>query len=269
MLILQSRQAIEVDVQALMRGDQRNTNREGHPPAVFQELLDSDIPPEEKSMNRLIDEGITFVGAGSVTTSHVLSTITYHVLANQEILKTLRREIQEIKSDDPNLSAQALLVQLEQLPYLTATIKEGLRLAHGIIRRLERVAPDTTKLQGWTIPPGTVIGMSASMMHINPAFFPDPQEFRPERWLRSDAGLTGLASLKMHFMPFGRGSRICLGMHLAYAELYLTLEAVFRRFELQLFETTRADVDVAHDFVAGTPRVDSKGVRVRVHKRGE
>lgn len=252
-----------------MRGDRKGTKETGHPPAIFQQLLDSDIPAQEKSMNRLVDEGITFIGAGSVTTAHVLSTITYHVLANPEIFDTMQRELQNIKSDDPEPSAQVLLVQLEQLPYLTAIITEGLRLAHGIVRRAERVAPGPTKLQEWVIPPGTVISMSAYMIHMNPIIFPNPQEFQPERWLASDAEPAGTASSKRHFMPFGKGSRICLGMNLAYAELYLTLEAVFRRFELKLFETTRADIDVAHDFVAGTPRVDSKGVRVLVRKRGD
>lgn len=251
-----------------MNGDRKSSKKAGHPPAILQELYDSDIPAEERSMNRLIDEGITFIGAGTITTAHVLSTITYHVLANQEIFETLQRELQETESDHLNLSAQTLLVRLEQLPYLTATITEGLRLAHGIMHRAERVAPVPTKVQDWTIPPGTVIGMSASLIHINPTIFPAPQEFRPERWLPSDAEPTGPGPLKRHFMPFGKGSRICLGMNLAYAELYLTLEALFRKFELQLFETTRADIDVAHDFVAGTPRVGSKGVRVLVHKRG-
>lgn len=69
-------------------------------------------------------------------------------------------------------------------------------------------------------------------------------------------------------MPYGKGSRICIGMNLAYAELNLTLEAVIGKSEFQLFNTTRADIDVAHDFVVGTPRVDSKGVRVLVRKRG-
>lgn len=253
-----------------MHGDGKNMKKAGHPPTIFQELLDSDIPAEEKSITRLIDEGITLIGAGTVTSAHVLSTITYHVLANREIFETLRGELQKFKKDDPDLTAQTLLVRLEQLPYLTATITEGLRLAHGIMHRSERVAPGRSlKFQDWTIPPETVVGMSASLIHINPTLFPAPQEFRPERWLRRDAETTGPGSLKRYFMPFGKGSRICLGMNLAYAELYLTLEAVFRRFNLQLFDTTRADIDVAHDFVAGTPRVDSKGVRVLVHKKGD
>lgn len=97
-----------MDVQALMRGDRRSTKKAGHPPATFQELLDSDIPVEEKSMKRLIDEGITFMGAESGTTAHVLSTLTYHVLADHEILKALQRELRQsnlmIRKYPPNVS---------------------------------------------------------------------------------------------------------------------------------------------------------------------
>ena len=118
---------------------------------------------------------------------------------------------------------------------------------------------------------------------MNPTFFPEPEEFRPERWLqqsptgavkeeegRQDTATGGAGreekktDLDRFLIPFGRGSRICLGMNLAYAELYLTLAVVFRRFELRLFETGREDVDIAHDFLAAGVKLDSKGVRVIV-----
>ena len=51
---------------------------------------------------------------------------------------------------------------------------------------------------------------------------------------------------------------------MAYAELYLTIARVFRRFELELFETTIEDIKMKHDFFAPVPRLDSKGVRIRV-----
>ena len=51
---------------------------------------------------------------------------------------------------------------------------------------------------------------------------------------------------------------------LATAELYLTLAAVFRQFDMELYETTREDVDIVHGFFASSPRLDSKGVRVLV-----
>ena len=57
---------------------------------------------------------------------------------------------------------------------------------------------------------------------------------------------------------------MCLGIHLAYAELYLTLAHVFRRYDLELFGTGRDDVDAKHDFMVPSPKLDSKGLRVVV-----
>jgi cytochrome P450 len=65
-------------------------------------------------------------------------------------------------------------------------------------------------------------------------------------------------------VDFSRGTRSCLGVYLAQAGIYLTLAAVFRRFDFELFQTDRSDVDVAHDFFTPSPKLDSKGPRVLV-----
>ena len=68
-------------------------------------------------------------------------------------------------------------------------------------------------------------------------------------------------------MSFSKGSRQCAGLNLAYAELYLGLAAVFApgRFEWELYETGREDVELRHDFLNTSPRLDSKGIRVVVN----
>lgn len=63
-----------------------------------------------------------------------------------------------------------------------------------------------------------------------------------------------------------KGTRQCLGINLAYAELYLVLAAVFRRFELELWETSIEDVKMARDIFIPAARVGSGGVRVLVKK---
>lgn len=207
----------------------------------------------------MADEGIAILGAGTVTTSHNLVTTVYHILANLDILQAIEKEIDGVISKE--ISAQALLARLEQLPYLTASIKEGLRISNVSSHRNIRIGVNRSlKFGEWIIPPGVSCGMTPLMTHMDADIFPDPQEFRPERWFGND-------SLKRFFVPFGRGTRSCLGMNLAFAQTYLTLAALFHRFELRFFETTRADVDVVHDFIGGFPRSDSKGVRVTVHRK--
>jgi cytochrome P450 len=108
---------------------------------------------------------------------------------------------------------------LEQLPYLSAVLLEAIRLSYGVATRLPRIAPDETliyegkfgdKPVQHIIPPGTAIGMSSVLMHANQDIFPDPDEFRPERWLMENG--TRRKELEGYLFSFGKGTRQCLGM---------------------------------------------------------
>jgi hypothetical protein len=102
--------------------------------------------------------------------------------------------------------------------------------------------------------------------------FPRPREFIPERWI-TDALPSGFPpphEARKHFVPFSRGTRACVGMNLAYAELYLTIGTLLKpmeaggSFEMELFETTGRDFEVAFDWFNPCPPLDSKGLRVKV-----
>lgn len=118
------------------------------------------------------------------------------------------------------------------------------------------------------------MSMTSIFMHMNPEIFPRPREFEPERWLDSPSGspsADGSASkqhqLSNYLVNFSKGTRGCLGQHLASAEIHLTLAAIFsgKRFDLQLYQTTREDVDVEHDFFNPQPKRGAVGVRVFVN----
>ncbi len=99
-------------------------------------------------------------------------------------------------------------------------------------------------------------------MHTNENVFPDPWAFTPERWLR-----LGHKELQRYLIFFGKGSRRCIATNLAHAEIFLTLAATIRRFNLKLFETDVQDVEYRHDFVVLRPNLNTKGVRVVVEER--
>ena len=153
------------------------------------------------------------------------------------------------------------LQDLEKLPYLTATIQEGLRMTHPVTHRSSRVFPEKTLIyDGRRIPPGTVIHMTGLLIHENEDVFPDPRIFKPERWLGEDQ-----QQLQRHLVSFSRGSRSCLGINLAWAELYLILANVFRRFDFDVSEVIRErDVDVARDAIMAAQSPESKGILVKV-----
>jgi cytochrome P450 len=115
------------------------------------------------------------------------------------------------------------------------------------------------QFKGYTIPRGTIVSMSTYLQHRNSTIFPDPETFDPGRLLAPNS-----AKLEKYLVNFSKGTRGCLGIGLAKTEIYATLAALFRRFDLELYQTDRSDVDMAHDFFVPHTRLDSKGIRVLV-----
>ncbi|KAL1650733.1 hypothetical protein SLS58_000851 [Diplodia intermedia] len=253
--LIEFQKGIEEQLLPIMEGRSAESKTSTKQPTIFHELLRSNLPDSEKQLQRLIDEGQTIVGAGSVTTAHYLSVTSYHIIANPQVLQKLQEELQPLMA---NRSTLPSLRHLEQLPYLKAVINEGYRISYGITARLTRVSPDSPlEYNDWLIPAGTPVGMTSVLIHENEKLFPEPKVFRPERWLQP-----GAQRLEKYLVTFNKGSRACLGMNLARAEIPLTLAAVFGgRFGLELFETDRSDVDLKHDFFNPSPKLDSKGLR--------
>lgn len=226
---------------------------------IFHEIVESDIPEEEKRIQRLADEADVVMAAGTGTTAETLAVMCFHILNDPDILERLTKEIQPVTQN-----GQLRWQDLEQLPYLTAVIKEGLRICPGVTARLPRVQPDNAiKYKDWTIPPGTAVSMSAWEVHQDATIFPSPKTFNPDRWLQSG---TERVEMERYLVSFSKGTRQCLGIELAKAEMYLTLAALFGAHDvkIELFETTARDVQVVGDIFNPDFPKESKGVRVVV-----
>lgn len=239
--------------------------------SVYDSVLDSKVlPPEEKGLRRLQEEGALLVLAGTDSPAKSLSVIFYHLLANPEIMKKLRTELDTVATPNPTWT------ELERLPYLSAVIEEGNRLSFGVTARMARISQvadvyvpsqyANPKLQvsssseqrnKWAIPAGTPVSISTLSAHTNTSVFPDPFAFNPDRWL-------GNSSLKSYQMAFSRGGRKCLGIELANAELYLVIATLVKNFEkLDLYETDENVVSFVGDFQVSMPK-DPRGLRVLV-----
>ncbi len=230
---------------------------------IFHTLLQSDLPEHQKSLTRISDEAFVLTIAGTESTANVLTILTYHLLKNPEILSELRKELDAAIPDPKVISKWQ---DLEKLEYLNAVVKEALRISAIVTIRIAQTAPDESlTFRGWTIAPGTPIAMNVHSILRDPSVFDNPEQFNPERWLRPT---DSEQRLERFLVPFSRGSRACLGLNLAYAELYLTTAAIFRRFDLKLVSDTeqKRDVDVVRDCFVGLPSKESKGVRVHVIK---
>ena len=190
--------------------DMRKGVNEGHKYAkhitIFQELLNSDLPEEEKSDARLGDEAQLIVAAGLITTSWALSVASFHIINNPYIYRKLLKELKGAVSVRSTLDGH----KLEQLPYLNGCVHEGVRLAHGISTRSPRLAPDMELKYGeWVVPKNTPVSMTAVDILMNESIFPDPKIFKPERWI-------GRPDLDRYFCPLWqrftslRGYQECL-----------------------------------------------------------
>ncbi|QLI70047.1 Cytochrome P450 monooxygenase sdnE [Metarhizium brunneum] len=236
---------------------------------VFRELLGSKLPPEEKTPARLSAEAQVLVSAGSETTAKALTVACFKLLTHPAVLARLRDEL-ETALPSFGLEPGLRLDQVQRLPYLTGVVKESLRLSYGVVGRLQRIWPDEEIVfREWIIPRGTPVSMTSYDVHHDEAVFPDSFAFRPERWA-DDPGLD------RYLVSFGKGSRHCVGMNLAMAELYLTLAKVFRLFgsgrvrrpgdigQLVLFETDESDIRMTGEVLVPFVKPDSRGVRVVV-----
>jgi cytochrome P450 len=146
-------------------------------------LLQSELDEQEKKPERLPDEGVTVISAGTETTSWALAVITFHLLSRPEILARLRTEFSTVVDDPRHLPAWTVL---EKLPYLGVVIQEGLRLSYCVSSRSARTSTqeDLVYRGEWNKKPmelvlfrASAICMSAAITHHDESIFPDSHSF--------------------------------------------------------------------------------------------
>lgn len=146
----------------------------------------------------------------------------YNLANSRRVQEKLQNQIEEtIGSDWCTYDA------LQKLPYVKAIVKESLRL-YPVVPINARVMTEDTVLNGYLIPKDTCILFNVYTMGRDEKYFSNPDEFIPERWLRDEvkdwSPFTAL--------PFGFGSRSCVGRRIAEQELYLALVRMAQKFWL-------------------------------------
>ncbi|OQE13535.1 hypothetical protein PENFLA_c046G02007 [Penicillium flavigenum] len=228
--------------------------------AVKELISDS----RQLSIDDLTAEAVVLLFAGGEATAISVIVGTFHLLSDPKRLHILKQELLSAMPDGRILT----LSELEKLPYLRGVVKEALRFTQGAPGRLPRVVPsDGATLCGEFIPGQTIVSSSHYVYHFDSHIFDDPFAFKPERWLDE----TDSQRLDKHMLSFSRGSRGCIGINLAYAELYLIFAHVLRKFDLSLDGTTMDDMTL-RDYYApmakGHLKVRVYGYDKRVHIDG-
>ncbi|XP_030493605.2 cytochrome P450 CYP73A100 [Cannabis sativa] len=124
---------------------------------------------------------------------------------------------------------------LNQLPYLQATVKETLRLHTPIPLLVPHMNLEEAKLGGFTIPRESKVVVNAWWLANNPEWWKNPEEFRPERFLEEEGSIEAVAAGKVdfRFLPFGVGRRSCPGIILALPILASVIAKLVSSFEMK------------------------------------
>ncbi|KAB8231208.1 cytochrome P450 [Aspergillus alliaceus] len=240
-----------------------HSDANGKHTTIYDQLNDPRIPAEERTLQRLQDEGLLLLAAGTETTARGLAVACFHIASDDRVRARLRDELRAVL---PKPDSHVTWAELERLPYLTnnppqtGTVNEALRLGAFVTLRSPRIAPNETLVyKDYAIPPGVSntassisrLSSSSYFGHKNPTIFPEPEKFSPERWILPEQTHKHLSK---YLTSFSHGSRMCLGLHLAYLELYLTIAYFVRRFDLELIDTTAEDMKIVQDMGLGYTR---------------
>ncbi|MBU8536699.1 cytochrome P450 [Falsiroseomonas tokyonensis] len=169
----------------------------------------------------LIDNLITTIVAGHET-SAVSLTWAIHWLHSTP--HALARLLEELAPLGPDPAPEAL----GKLTYLDAVVREVLRLWPAVTD-VNRVLAKPMTLGGYEIPPGITVAAASAILHYDPAIFPEPEVFRPERFLERSYA-------PWEYFPFGGGERMCPGAQFSMFELKVLLGTLLARCRFSLLQ---------------------------------
>ena len=171
---------------------------------VLSQLItaDPDVPDAE-----LRDHMMTLLLAGHETTATALAWSLLELAHHPSVQRAAHKAADE--GDDE---------------YLTAVVKEAMRLRPVIFTVARRIT-EPVELGGYRLAKGTIVAPSIGLVQHNPAYYPQPERFRPERFL-------GKGPESGTWIPFGGGVRRCIGAGFSLQEAAAVRKAVLRRYEL-------------------------------------
>ncbi|MGH3984352.1 MAG: cytochrome P450 [Pseudonocardiaceae bacterium] len=227
-------QALLADEITLCRADPRLAQRSD---ALAMLVRSVDSAGQPMADDELVDQLVTLLLAGHDTTATALSWAFERLVRDPALLDRTARAA--VDSDDA---------------WLDAVCKETLRV-RPVIFEFARKLTAPIQLGGYHIPAGAILAPSINLVHHSSRHYPDPEVFRPQRFLdeRADPAV---------WLPFGGGVRRCLGATFAQVEMRTVLREVLRRVEL--CSTTAPDEPVKPRHVTMVPRL---GAMVTVRRR--
>ena len=186
--------------------------------------------------------------AGTDTIAITVEWTMAELLRHPAVMSKVRGELRDALGSKPHPDES----DIDRLPYLRAVVMESLRLHPPSPLLMPHLAmADGAEVGGFAVPSGTKVIVNLWAVMRDPAVWPDPEAFVPERFVGAgDADFRGKDRLE--FMPFGAGRRACPGTPMATRVVPLLLASMLHAFEWRLPEGTSAEeLDVSERFTTG------------------
>ncbi|KAF9093840.1 hypothetical protein BGX29_009785 [Mortierella sp. GBA35] len=183
-------------------------------------------------------EALVFLIAGSETSSTAITNTLMYLVKNTKALKRLREELDQATASNPP-GALPTYDQVRKLTYLTACINESMRLRPVAATGLPREVTEDTIMGGHTVPKGTIVLAQISQLHWNADYFPEPNNFSPERWIPEESPFPPIQDFT--FYPFSAGTRNCVGKNFAMMEMRLILATILTTYDIGYVPRQRED----------------------------
>ncbi|KAK9820625.1 hypothetical protein WJX72_012453 [[Myrmecia] bisecta] len=167
----------------------------------------------------------TLILAGHETTANTLTFTIFLVARHPDVERKLLAEIDAFGDRQPGLEDLD-----KHFPYAEAVIKESMRMYPAVVQT-GRTAEEDSMVGGRLIPKGTWVHFAIYSIHHNPAYWPQPAVFRPERFLCQAECANRHPNA---FLPFGLGPRMCIGWRMADQEARIALIRLYQRFVFRL-----------------------------------
>lgn len=195
----------------------------------FSSLMeDKNGYPNNLEWGEIVAEVGAIINAGADTTSIALTNVLELLLHNRQYLHALREEVGSVLDEDEVIAPYD---KVKSLPFLRACLDEGLRISPPTSAGLpRRTPPEGADILGQWIPGDTSVSMTIYAAHRDPDIFPEPEEYRPERWMDPEAR----KRMEPYFIPFSAGGRSCLGRNITYLEQMVVLASMVKRYEFAL-----------------------------------
>ncbi|XP_042196880.1 cytochrome P450 3A8-like [Callorhinchus milii] len=180
-------------------------------------------------------QALIFIFAGYETTSNTLSHVSYYLATNPDVQTKLQQEVDETFPNKATPTYDAVM----QMEYMEMVISETLRLIPPA-PRLDRQCKKDIQINGVTIPKDTIVSIPAYVLHRDPEHWPEPEEFRPERFTKEARE----ARDPYVYLPFGMGPRNCIGMRFAQMLMKVALTYLMQNFTLQPCKETQIPLEL-------------------------